>query len=56
MLSRNQLVVTDPSLAYLDPIHNFKLAVYHAIIERLINVQVGATDIRGVLRQTLAGP
>jgi hypothetical protein len=56
MLTRDQIVVSDPSLAYSDPIHNFKLAVYRAVLERLINVQVGATDIRSLLRQTLAGP
>jgi hypothetical protein len=57
MLTRDQIVVSDPSLAYSDPIHNFKLAVYRAVLERLINVQVvGATDIRALLRQTLAGP
>jgi hypothetical protein len=56
MLSRNQIVVTDPSLAYSDPIHNFKLAVYRSIVERLINVQVGAVDLRSLLRATLAGP
>lgn len=57
MLSQNQIVVTDPSLAYADPIHNFKLAVYRAVIERLLpGVQVGAMDIRAVLRHTLAGP
>ena len=57
MLSTNQIVVTDPSLAYSDPTHNFKSAVYRAIIERLIKgVQVGATDIRALLRQTPVGP
>lgn len=57
MLSTNQIVVTDPSLAYSDPTHNFKTAVYRAIIERLIKgVQVGATDIRALLRQTPVGP
>jgi hypothetical protein len=41
MLTRDQIVISDPSLAYSDPIHNFKLAVYRAAVERLINVQVG---------------
>jgi hypothetical protein len=56
LLSRNQITVIDPSLAYADPSHNFKLAVYLAIIQRLINVQVGGTDIRSRSRQTLVGP
>jgi hypothetical protein len=57
MLSQNQIVVTDPTLAYGDPVHNFKLAVYRAVIEQLVpKAQVGATDIRALLRQTLAGP
>ena len=56
MLSRNQLVVSDPTLAYDDPAHNLKLAVYRAISARLINAQVGAIDIRSLFRHTLAGP
>jgi hypothetical protein len=57
LLSRNQLAIIDPSLAYSDKIHNFKLATYRAISERLITgVQVDATDIRAFLRQTPVGP
>jgi hypothetical protein len=57
MLSQNQVVVTDPSFACGDAIHNLKLAVHRAIVERLLpGVQAGATDIRSALRYTLAAP
>jgi Domain of unknown function (DUF4157) len=56
MLSRNQIVLVDPSLAYSNPIHNFKSAVYRAVFERLINAEVAGGDIRSLQRQTLVGP
>ena len=57
MLSRDTIVVTDPSLAYSDPIHNFKTAFYRAVLERLVpGVDVGARDYRSEARQVLVGP
>jgi Domain of unknown function (DUF4157) len=53
MLSSDTIHITDATMAYGDPIHNFKSAFYRVVMERLITVgTVTSTDYRAPLKQT----
>ncbi|OUC11762.1 MAG: hypothetical protein B0A82_26620 [Alkalinema sp. CACIAM 70d] len=53
-LGQNRIIVTDATLAYNHPLHNFKTAFYIAVIQRLIGgIKVEGQDFRAIKRQTL---